>query len=82
MTGNGNVKEACEVLAWDMEDNGLQVRWRYHQSADSSAHVLLMNAPPVLDRGGIEIKIMWNLDRKRFVEERAPPHGVHWCSSP
>ncbi len=25
ITRNGNVKEACEALAWDMADTGLQV---------------------------------------------------------
>ena len=43
-TGNGNVKEACKALAWDMVDSGLQVRWKDHQSADSSIQVLLMNS--------------------------------------
>ncbi len=50
---SGNVKEACEALAWDMVNTGLQVRWKDHQSAESSAQVLLMNVPPVLDMGGI-----------------------------
>ncbi len=32
-----------------------------HQSPDSSPQVLLMNVPAVLDRAGIESKIMWQL---------------------
>ncbi len=59
--GKGNVKEACEVLAWDMVDTGLQVQWKDHQSPDSSAQVLLMNVPPVLDRVGVECQILWHL---------------------
>jgi hypothetical protein len=30
VTGDGNVKEAYEALAWDMVDLGLQVRWKDH----------------------------------------------------
>ncbi len=63
VTGDGNVKEACEALAWDMVDLGLQVRWKDHQSTASSAQVLLMNVPPVLDRGGIKNKIIWHLTK-------------------
>ncbi len=63
VTGDGNVKEACEALAWDMVDSGLQVCWKDHQSADSSAQVLLMNVPLVLDRGGVKNKIIWHLTK-------------------
>jgi hypothetical protein len=42
VTGSSNVKEACEALAWDMVDTGLQVQWKDHQAAESSAQVLLM----------------------------------------
>ena len=59
VTGNGNIKEACEALAWDMDD--LQIFWKDHQSADSSAQVLLMNDPLVLDRGDVENEIIWYL---------------------
>jgi hypothetical protein len=59
--GNGNIKEACEVLAWDMTCSGLQVPWREHQLAESSAQVLLMNVPPVLECSGVEGKIIWHL---------------------
>jgi hypothetical protein len=61
MTGNGNVKEACKALAWDMDDTGLQVRWKDHQSPDSSVQALFMNVSAVMDRVGIESKIMWHL---------------------
>jgi hypothetical protein len=61
VTGDRNVKEACEALAWDMVNSGLQVHWKDHQSADSSTQVLLMNVPLVLDRGGIENEIIWHL---------------------
>jgi hypothetical protein len=59
--GKTNVKEACEVLAWDMSGSGLQIWWKDHQSAESSAQVLLMCVPPQLERGGVESKILWHL---------------------
>ncbi len=61
ITGNGNVKEACEALVWDMVDMGLQVWWKDHQLAESRAQVLLINVPLVLDRGGVEGEIIWHL---------------------
>ncbi len=61
VSGNGNIKEACESLAWDMVNTGLHVWWKDHQLVDLSAQVLLMNIPPVLDRAGIEGKIIWHL---------------------
>jgi hypothetical protein len=61
VTGNGNMKEACEALAWDMVNTGLQVQWKDHPLAESSTQVLLINVPPVLDRGGIKGEIIWHL---------------------
>jgi hypothetical protein len=61
VTGNNNVKEACEALMWDIVNMGLQVRWKDHQSAESRTRVLLMNVPLVLDRGGSEGEIIRHL---------------------
>jgi hypothetical protein len=61
ITSNGNIKEACKSLAWDLVDTGLQIRWKDHQSADSSAQVLLMNLLPILDRAGVDGEIIWHL---------------------
>jgi hypothetical protein len=61
VTGNGNIKEACKSLAWDMVDTGLQICWKEHQLVDSSAQVLLMNVPLVLDQAGVEGEIIWHL---------------------
>jgi hypothetical protein len=61
VTGNGNIKEACKSLVWDMVDTCLQIRLKEHQLADSSAQVLLMNILPVLNRSGVEGEILWHL---------------------
>ena len=58
VSGKSNVKEACEALAWDMEDSGLQVTWEEHQSVESSAQILIINVPLVFDKGGIESEIV------------------------
>jgi hypothetical protein len=83
VTGNGNLKEACKALAWDMIDSGLQVQWKEHQSAESEAQVLLINVPPVLDRGGVESKIIWHLSKieKHFSQEGNSSNQVHWRSA-
>jgi hypothetical protein len=59
--GNSNIKEACEALALDMTGSGLQVHWKEHQSAESSAQVLLMNVPMVLECSRVKGKIIWHL---------------------
>ncbi len=73
--GNSNMKEACNMLAWDMIDLGLTVRWKEYQSVESSAHILLMNVPLVLERGGVESEIVWHLCKleKRFLKKGILP---------
>jgi hypothetical protein len=73
--GNGNMKEACNALAWNMSNLGLTVRWKEHHSAESSAHILLMNVPPVLECGGVESEIVWHLCKleKRFLKKGILP---------
>jgi hypothetical protein len=44
-----------------MVDTVHQVCWKDHQSAESGTQILLINVPPVLDRGGIEGEIIWHL---------------------
>jgi hypothetical protein len=44
-----------------MTGSGLQVRWKEHQSAKSSAQALLMNAPLVLECRRAKGKIIWHL---------------------
>jgi hypothetical protein len=75
VTGDGNVKEACEALAWDMVNLGLQVHWKDHQTADFSTQVLMMNVPPVLDRGSVKNKIIWHLTKikKGFLKKGTLP---------
>ncbi len=75
VTGDGNVKEACEALAWNMVNLGLQVRRKDHQSTDSSTQVLLMNVPSVLDKDGVKNKIIWHLTKikKGFLKKGTLP---------
>jgi hypothetical protein len=44
-----------------MVDMGLQIRWKEHQLVDTSAQVLLMNVPPILDCSGVEGEILRHL---------------------
>jgi hypothetical protein len=61
-TCNGNIKEGVEGLAWDIVGNtGITIKYKEHQSPDSSAQILLMNVPPVFDRNGVEGEIIWHL---------------------
>jgi hypothetical protein len=71
--GNGNMKEAWDALAWDMISLGLTVRWKEHQSVESSMHILLMNTPLVLECGGMESEIVWHLCK---LEKRLLKKGI------
>jgi len=59
--GRENVKTACDSISWDMSESGLSIRWKEHQSADSSAQILLMCCPPVFDKRGLEEEIVYHL---------------------
>ncbi len=59
--GNENVMEVINSVAWDINDTGLSIRWKEHQSAESSAQILLMCCPPIFDRRGIEEEICFHL---------------------
>ncbi len=76
--GNGNIKEACEALSWDMVNSGLTVRWKEHQSAESSAHILLMNFPQVLECGGVKGEIVWHLTQleKQLLQKGSLPEEI------
>ena len=71
VSGNGNIKEACDALAWDIGGSGLQIKWKEYQAAESSAQVILLNVPPILERGGVEEEITWHLQQieKRLLKE-------------
>ena len=93
VSGNGNIKESCEALAWDIGGSGLQVRWKEYQSAESSAQVILLNVPPILERGGVEEEITWHLQQieksllkegklpQEFVGVPLPRINVSWRQS-
>jgi hypothetical protein len=38
-----NVKEAVESLSWYFNNTGIQVRWKAHQSANSSAQIQIFS---------------------------------------
>jgi hypothetical protein len=71
--GDGNIKDACEAFAWDMTGSDLQVQWKEHQLAESSAQDLLMIVPTVLERGGVEGEILWHLSE---IKKKLPKRGT------
>jgi hypothetical protein len=91
--GKENVKVACNSISWDMSNSRLTIRWKEHQSADSSAQVLLMCCPAVFDKQGIEEEIIFHLKpmekdliRKGLLPstlsaEPLPQIAVLWCQN-
>ncbi len=58
---NENIKEAVESLSWDFKNTGIQVRWKPHQSADSSAQVQIFCCPSIFEREGLTKELIHNL---------------------
>ncbi len=58
---NENIKEAVESLSWEFNNTGIQVRWKPHQSADSSAQVQIFCCPSVFKREGLTKELIYNL---------------------
>ncbi len=56
-----------------MTGSDLQVQWKEHQLAESSAQDLLMIVPTVLERGGVEGEILWHLSE---IKKKLPKRGT------
>ncbi len=56
-----NVKDCIEALAWDLSKTGINIRWKEHQSAESSSQVLLVCVPSVFDRQGFKEEVRYHL---------------------
>jgi hypothetical protein len=59
--GNDNIKDACKAISWDIQESGILIRWKEHQSAKSNAQIMIMCVPNVFDRKGLEEKVIWHL---------------------
>jgi hypothetical protein len=70
-----NVKEAVEALTWDFNKTGIQVCWKPHQSADSSAQVQIMCCPNVFDKEGLTKELLFHM---KAVEKKLMAKG--WLS--
>ena len=55
------MKDAIDSVAWDINNTGLSIRWKEHQSAEFSAQILLMCCPPMFDRKVIDEEICFHL---------------------
>ncbi len=59
--GNYNIKDACNAISWDIQESGIQIRWKEHQSAESNAQIMIMCVPNNFDREGLEGEVIWHL---------------------
>jgi hypothetical protein len=88
-----NVKEAVEALTWDLNKTGIQVRWKPHQSAGSSAQVQIMCCPNVFDKEGLTKELLFHMkeiEKKlmakgrlsyTLMDEPLPPISIQWRQS-
>jgi hypothetical protein len=61
--GNNNIKDSCKEIGWDIQESGLVIRYKEHQSADSNAQMMLMYVPSVFDQDGVEGEILWHFSK-------------------
>ncbi len=88
-----NVKEAVEALTWDFNKTGIQVRWKPHQSADSSAQVQIMCCPNIFDKEGLTKELLFHMKEVEkklmatgrllytLMDEPLPPISIQWRQS-
>jgi hypothetical protein len=70
-----NIKEMCESIAWDMNGTGITVRWKEHQSVDSSSQILIMCVPNIFDKEGLKEELLFHMkavERKMVAKGKLP----------
>jgi hypothetical protein len=74
-----NIKEAVESLSWDFNNTGIQMRWKSHQSADSSAQVQIFCCPSIFKREGLTKELTYNLNmvEKKMCNKGQLPMDLH-----
>jgi hypothetical protein len=75
-----NIKEAVESLvSWDFNNTGIQVRWKPHQSANSSAQVQIFCCLSVFEREGLTKELTYNLNmvEKKICNKGQLPMDLH-----
>ena len=63
VSGEVNVKDICENLRWDIEDTGLKLMWKNHQSSESSTQVVLIGVPRVFCMQGLSHQVLFLLKK-------------------
>ncbi len=67
-----NVKEAVESLSWDFNNTGIQVKWKAHQSANSSAQIQIFCCPSICENEGLTEELIYNM---KMVEKKMCTKG-------
>jgi hypothetical protein len=85
-----NIREAIVAWVWDLHNTGVQVQWKAHQSADSSAYIRIICCPTLINKDGLTQELVRNLKevklkliRKGFVssdfmDEPLPTFYILW----
>ncbi len=78
---NNNIKDACKAISWDIQESGIQIRWKEHQSAELNAQIMIMCVPNIFDRVGLEEEVIWHMkDIKKSLikkEQYLPSSSVY-----
>ena len=52
VSGDENISDAIECLSWDLDEMGLRISMKQHQSAESMTQIQIIGVPRVFDNHG------------------------------
>ena len=58
VSGNENISDAIECLSWDLDEMGLRISMKHHQSAESMTQIQIIGVPRVFDSHGTADQIL------------------------
>jgi hypothetical protein len=93
VSGNVNIKEAVENVGWDVEDTGIKIDWKRHQSSESSSQIIIVGVPKGHCWAGAAYQIRYwlkDVEKKMCTQDKVdsalldvplPEFVVHWAGS-
>ena len=93
VSGNVNIKEAVENVGWDVEDTGIKIDWKRHQSSESSSQIIIVGVPKGHCWAGAAYQIRYwlkDVEKKMCTQGKVdsalfdvplPEFVVHWAGS-
>lgn len=71
VSGDSNIKDVVDNIAWDLQGTGLSLKWKPHQSAESSTQIIIMGVPRAFCYQGVQEQLEHHLKEteKRLISK-------------